>query len=141
MHHTGWKTDITNSICWLIWLNTKNLFLLYNEYEEKNNMDDIFIKEPRFLYEWDENKNQINIRKHGISFEETATAFEDPNALTLPDERHSFDEDRFWLLGFSHKANLLIVTHCFRDGQVIRINSARKAEKTEKLVYNIRGEL
>ena len=104
-------------------------------------MVDIDIKEPRFLYEWDEGKNQINIRKHGISFEEAVTAFEDPNALTLPDDKHSITEDRFWLIGFSSRANLLIVSHCFREGQVIRIISARKAEKIEKLVYNIRGEL
>ncbi|MBQ4514818.1 MAG: BrnT family toxin [Anaerolineaceae bacterium] len=104
-------------------------------------MDDFEIKEPKFLYEWDDKKNRINIQKHGISFEEAATAFEDPNALTLPDEKHSIDEDRFWLIGFSSRANLLIVSHCFREGQVIRIISARKAEKIEKLVYNIRGEI
>ena len=104
-------------------------------------MDNFEISEPKFLYEWDENKNRINIQKHGISFEEAATAFEDPNALTLPDEEHSMYEDRFWLIGFSSHANLLIVSHCFREGQVIRIISARKAEKMEKLVYNIRGEL
>ena len=104
-------------------------------------MNEFDIREPKFLYEWDENKNQRNIQKHGVSFEEAATAFEDPNALTLPDEEHSIDEDRFFLIGFSTKANLLIVSHCFREGQIIRIISARKAEKIEKLVYNIRGEL
>ena len=97
------------------------------------------IDEPKYLYEWDENKNKTNIRKHGVSFEGASSAFDDPNALTLPDEKHSDYEEHFYLIGFSVKANLLIVSHCFRDGQVIRIISARKAERTEKLIYTMKG--
>ena len=87
-------------------------------------------------FEWDENKNQINIKKHGISFEEASSVFNDSDALILNDETHSDNEDRFILIGFSYKFNLLVVCHCYRQNEeVIRIISARKATKTEKEVY------
>ncbi len=87
-------------------------------------------------FEWDEHKNQINQRKHGISFEEAATVFYDEEALVRDDPEHSKEEDRFVILGFSNKANLLVVCHCFRASEtVIRIISARKATKTESKFY------
>ena len=87
-------------------------------------------------FEWDENKNQTNIKKHGISFEEASSVFKDSDALILNDETHSDNEDRFILIGFSYKFNLLVVCHCYRQNEeVIRIISARKATKTEKEVY------
>ena len=87
-------------------------------------------------FKWDETKNQINQRKHGISFEEASTAFYDDEALLRDDPEHSEDEERFILLGLSSKANLLVVCHCYRASEtVIRIISARKATKTESKFY------
>lgn len=86
-------------------------------------------------FEWDENKNQINQRKHGVSFTEAKTVFYDENALLEYDELHSADEDRFRILGHSDKGNLLLVVHCIREETIIRIISSRKATATEKLGY------
>ncbi len=87
-------------------------------------------------FEWDENKNQINIEKHGISFEEAEGVFYDEDALLRDDPDHSEDEDRFILLGFSLQAHLLVVVHCYRDDDnVIRIISAREATKNESKQY------
>ena len=87
-------------------------------------------------FEWDENKNKLNIKKHGISFEEARTVFYDDEALIISDESHSEDEERFVLIGFSHKFNLLVVCHCYRQNEsIIRIISARKATKNERKEY------
>lgn len=92
----------------------------------------------KIRFEWDENKNQINIDKHGISFEEAMTVFYDPDALVTHDEDHSDDEDRFLILGISEALHLLIVCHCYREeNETIRIISARKANKTEARQYYI----
>ena len=56
-------------------------------------------------FEWDENKNEINKKKHNISFEEAKTVFYDEDALLISDVEHTFDEDRFVLLSFSRRAN------------------------------------
>ena len=88
-------------------------------------------------FEWDENKNIVNQKKHTISFEEAQTAFYDDNALLIDDPDHSAEEERFILLGFSHRANLLVVCHCYRQSEsVIRIISARKATRNEERAYN-----
>lgn len=87
-------------------------------------------------FEWDENKNLINQRKHGISFDEAKTVFYDDEALVIDDPEHSEEEDRFIILGLSNKTNLLVVCHCYRASEtVIRIISARKATKTETNFY------
>lgn len=87
-------------------------------------------------FEWDENKNRINQRKHGISFDEAKTVFYDEEALVIDDPEHSEEEERFIILGLSARANLLVVCHCCRDSDtVIRIISARKATKTETKYY------
>ena len=87
-------------------------------------------------FEWDENKNTINKRKHRISFEEAQTAFYDAEALVIPDPEHSQDEERFIILGMSRRANLLVVCHCYRESEtVIRIISARKATRNESAQY------
>ena len=62
-------------------------------------------------FEWHENKNQINQRKHGISFQEAKTVFYDEEALVIDDPEHSEQEDRFIILGLSNQANLLVVCH------------------------------
>ncbi|HBF86149.1 MAG TPA: hypothetical protein DDW54_00560 [Clostridiales bacterium] len=88
------------------------------------------------VFEWDENKNKINESKHKVSFEEAKTVFYDENALVINDPEHSLDEERFVILGFSGKANLLVVCHCYRsENMVIRIISARKATKKEEKYY------
>ena len=89
-------------------------------------------------FEWDPAKNEINKRKHQISFEEAQTVFYDPEALIIDDPEHSEQEDRFIILGLSSRANLLVVCHCYRASEtVIRIISARKATKTETAQYFI----
>ena len=88
-------------------------------------------------FEWDNRKNTINIKKHGISFEEAATVFFDNDAVVFDDPDHSIDEDRFLIIGVSKKDNLCIVSHCYKESDyVIRIISARLAAKEEKDVYN-----
>ena len=87
-------------------------------------------------FEWDENKNHANVRKHKISFEEAKTVFYDENARLLSDPDHSNDEERFILLGMSHNAKILVVVHAYKEqDEIIRIISARKATKTEYNYY------
>ena len=87
-------------------------------------------------FEWDDKKNQNNIKKHGISFQEAASMFEDDESLIIADDGHSADEERFILIGFSFKANLLVVCHCYREKDlIIRIISARKADSKERQKY------
>ena len=88
------------------------------------------------IFEWDDKKEKSNKRKHGISFEEARTAFYDENAIQYFDPDHSDGEDRFILLGISFKLKVLVVCHCFRENDsVIRIISARKADKDEEYEY------
>lgn len=88
------------------------------------------------VFEWDENKNEINKVKHNISFEEAKTVFYDEYALVRDDPDHSEDENRFLILGFSSLANMLVVSHCYRtEDEIIRIISARKATKNEAKQY------
>ncbi|PNV75546.1 BrnT family toxin [Leptospira inadai] len=87
-------------------------------------------------FEWDPTKSSANKRKHGISFEEAKTVFFDENARVINDPEHSEDEERFVILGFSYKLNLLMVSHCYRSSKdIIRIISARKATKSESKQY------
>jgi len=90
------------------------------------------------VFEWDEKKNQDNIRKHGVAFQEAETVFSDEHALLIDDPEHSGVEDRFVLLGLSADLHTLVVCHCYRRGSVIRIISARKATRRERERYNRR---
>jgi uncharacterized protein len=95
------------------------------------------VSELRF--EWDPTKDSANKRKHGVSFEEAQTVFADDSALLIHDPDHSEDEDRFVLLGVSSSLRALVVCHCYRHGNdVIRIISARKADRRERLLYSQR---
>lgn len=88
-------------------------------------------------FEWDPNKAEINQKKHAIAFEEAKTVFDDPEALVIDDPDHSESEERFIILGFSIRANLLVVCHCYRESEsVIRIISARKATVREARQYH-----
>ena len=87
-------------------------------------------------FEWDPNKDEINRKKHGISFEEAKTVFYDEYAILFDDPDHSEDEDRFLILGFTERENLCIVSHCYRgEDEIIRIISARKATNAEASYY------
>ena len=89
------------------------------------------------LFEWDEEKNTKNKKKHGISFEEAQTVFEDEYAILFDDPDHSEEEDRFLIIGMTDRKGVCIVSHCYRgEDEIIRIISARKATKTEQSVYN-----
>jgi len=90
-------------------------------------------------FEWDDRKSRANRTKHGISFEEAQTIFMDENALLIHDPNHSEMEDRFILLGFSAKLQMLIVCHSYRKSdKIIRIISARKALSYERKQYQER---
>ncbi|MBL8024714.1 MAG: BrnT family toxin [Elusimicrobia bacterium] len=92
------------------------------------------MKSIRFV--WDEKKNKINQKKHGVRFEEAQTVFYDPRAVQFFDPDHSSDEDRFILLGLSARLNVLVVCHCYRESDsLIRIISARKADSKERDNY------
>ena len=87
-------------------------------------------------FEWDEIKNEINTKKHGVSFEEASSVFYDSEALIIPDPDHSIDEERFLILGCSYHLKLLVVCHCYRENEeIIRIISARKATNNERKWY------
>src|SRR5690349_12441757 len=89
-------------------------------------------------FEWDPIKAQANFVKHGVSFEEAAGAFSDPDGLDGPDERHSGAEARFLRLGQSSIRRVLMVAYTLRrwgDGETIRIISARKASRKERSAY------
>jgi hypothetical protein len=87
-----------------------------------------------FQFEWDYQKAERNMRKHGISFDEAVTVFSDPMALTFLDTDHSETEDRSRTYGVSNKGRLLVVVHAERRNH-LRINSARKATRHEKSIY------
>jgi len=88
------------------------------------------------LFAWDEAKDRVNQRKYGVTFEEAQTVFLDENAIRFFDPDHSKREDRFLMLGISFRLRVLVVCHCHRDDEtVIRIISARKANKQERSDY------
>ena len=87
-------------------------------------------------FQWDAAKGATNLRKHGVSFEEAKTVFTDEFARIMNDPDHSeAGDDRFLLLGTSIHSRLLVVCHCVRETDCIRIISARKAEKRERMIY------
>ena len=90
------------------------------------------MEKPEF--EWDDEKAQSNLKKHGVSFDEAATIFNDPRIATIFDPDHSEDEERYISIGMSVIMRLLSVIHTFRKER-IRLISARKATKTEKKNY------
>ena len=83
------------------------------------------------VFEWDPRKARANLRKHGVTFDEACSAFEDILSVTIPDPLHSREEGRFVLIGHSHRGRLLVVVHTDR-GNRIRIISARPATKKER---------
>ena len=92
-----------------------------------------------FNFEWDPSKAALNYKKHGISFERAATVFNDSRALTVFDEEHSDEEDRWVTLGLDVNTFFVVVSHTYREknGRIayVRIISARKATKKEIRQY------
>jgi len=90
----------------------------------------------KLVFTWDESKNAVNKKKHGVSFEEAQTVFFDEYAIEFDDPDHSEDENRFLLVGLSQKLRVIIVSHCFLENKSeIRIISARKATRKEENAY------
>ena len=90
-------------------------------------------------FEWDPAKARTNLRKHGVSFEEAESVFYDEHALLVDDPEHSEDEDRFVLLGLSDRFRVLVVVHAYGEQEaVIRLISARKATRSERIRYEAR---
>ena len=86
-------------------------------------------------FEWDDRKARANVTKYGVSFEEAATSFGDHVSVTIHDPDHSSsEEDRYVLLGLSHRDRLLVVVHVER-GDNIRIISARPPTRHERQTY------
>ena len=92
----------------------------------------------KFRFEWDPEKAKVNLKKHGVDFEEASTIFDDPQYISFLDEEHSVDEERHITIGLSIKSRLLMAAHTEREDR-IRIISARKAAKNEEKFYNEAG--
>lgn len=86
-------------------------------------------------FEWDPAKATRNEAKHGVSFKEATTVFDDSMFMTVIDDEHSADEERYITIGMSSHGRLLMVAHTDRNG-LIRIISARKATKSEERFYD-----
>ena len=85
-------------------------------------------------FDWDENKAASNLLKHGVSFDEAKTVFDDRLYVDFYDPAHSDDEDRYLIVGESNQRRLLIVSYTER-GNLIRLISAREVTRTEREVY------
>ena len=88
-------------------------------------------------FEWDDEKARANIKKHGVTFGEATEVFYDPNVLEGEDAKHSYEEARFFVIGYSTR--LLFIVFAERHGDVIRIISARPPTPTERKLYEERG--
>lgn len=85
-------------------------------------------------FEWDDDKAEANLAKHGVSFEEALTCFYDLRQVAFYDPEHSEDEDRELLIGHSDQGRLLMVSYTLRE-PMIRLISARKATRQETKTY------
>ena len=85
-------------------------------------------------FEWNENKAASNLSKHGVSFEEAKTVFDDPLYVDFYDPDHSEDEERYLIVGESSRRRLLIVSYTERNNS-IRLISAREVTRTEQEAY------
>ena len=95
-----------------------------------------------YKFDWDPAKAKQNLQKHGVSFERAAQVFLDPFAISIFDEKHSDNEDRWVTIGSESNEVLLILVHTFRNvdtnTSIVRIISARKATKEEAHQYHER---
>lgn len=97
-----------------------------------------------YNFKWDPEKAVSNLSKHGISFRQATQVFKDPMAMSMFDEEHSFDEDRWVTVGLTSSFQYLLVVHTFDQTNdrttEIRIISARKAAKREIQRYEGEAE-
>lgn len=96
------------------------------------------VNDDKSKFEWNPEKAKKNLKKHGVSFEEASTIFDDPQYIRFLDEEHSAEEERYITIGMSIKARLLMAAHTARKN-LIRLISARKATKNEEKFYNEAG--
>lgn len=89
----------------------------------------------RMQFEWNPEKAEVNLKKHGVSFEEAKTVFGDFLARIFEDEEHSFDEKRNGIVGHSTENRLLIISYTEKDDDTIRIISARETTPRERRKY------
>jgi len=93
----------------------------------------------KYIFEWDYNKAKTNILKHQVSFEDATSVFKDKNMLSIFDNKHSQNEDRWITIGMDLKTRTLVVIHTFvsidNETTKIRIISARRATKKEQKMY------
>ena len=93
----------------------------------------------QYQFEWDPAKARQNAKKHRITFERGSTVFLDPNALSLFDDQHSEEEERWITLGLDETGVLLVLSHTYHEetenSARVRLISARKATKNEKKQY------
>lgn len=87
-----------------------------------------------YIFEWDPEKAEANLSKHGVSFAEAVTAFGDPLSMNMPDPDHSEGEQRFIVLGMSDRYRLLVVSYTERPPRT-RVISARLATRHEREQY------
>lgn len=85
-------------------------------------------------FEWNPDKAALNLEKHGVSFQEAATVFNDPLSVTFPDPDHSIGESRYIIIGVSQLGRLLVIAHTDR-GEKVRIISARQVTSQERRFY------
>jgi uncharacterized DUF497 family protein len=98
----------------------------------------IVLYKAAMRFEWDEEKNELNLKRHRMRFETATLVFDDPRAVTLRDVTHEEDEERFITLGWLGNGVIAFVVHtCFEVAgeEVIRLISARKATPRERKLY------
>jgi hypothetical protein len=91
-----------------------------------------------YVFEWDPRKVELNVRKHGVTFDEASTVFGDPLAMLMPDPDHSIGEERYLLLGMSNRRTLVVVAFAERPPRT-RLISARRATRQEQRRYEQEG--
>jgi uncharacterized protein len=91
------------------------------------------------IFEWEPRKAESNLRKHGVSFSEAATIFNDELSITVYDPDHSREEDRFITIGWSNRGRLIMVSHTDRNNH-IRIISAREMTQVERKAYEEKND-
>ena len=88
-------------------------------------------------FEWDEEKSKKNFKKHGVTFEEAKTVFNDPSAITIDDPDHSDEEERYLDIGLSSNGRVLVLWYTERQKN-IRIIGCRRATSSERMTYEER---
>jgi hypothetical protein len=114
-------------------MNPKSAIALLPKKCSKIKNDDLRI--VRVQFEWNREKAIANLSKHGVSFEEAKTVFEDPLYVDFYDPDHSDEEERYLMIGESNRGRLLIVSYTGR-GELIRIIGARELTRREREAYS-----